>query len=124
VTGADAALFAGLIVALFFFLWLDLHFFARGREANFREAVLWSIGWLVLSLLAAIPVLLLEGTPADAPLRIAVVAAQDVGYGLARMWETLAEPRPVQTAVFRSRAMALAWLAAAGISEAELPPVP
>src|SRR5687768_1609105 len=58
VTGADAALFAGLIVALFFFLWLDLHFFARGREANFREAVLWSIGWLVLSLLAAIPVLL------------------------------------------------------------------
>jgi tellurite resistance protein TerC len=61
VTGADAALFAGLIVALFFFLWLDLHFFARGREANFREAVVWSIGWLVLSLLAAIPVLLLEG---------------------------------------------------------------
>jgi tellurite resistance protein TerC len=62
VTGADAALFGGLIVALFFFLWLDLHFFARGREANFKEAVLWSIGWLVLSLLAAIPVLLLEGS--------------------------------------------------------------
>jgi tellurite resistance protein TerC len=61
VTGADAALLAGLIVALFVFLWLDLHFFARGREANFREAVLWSIGWLVLSLLAAIPVWLLEG---------------------------------------------------------------
>jgi tellurite resistance protein TerC len=61
VTGADAALFGGLIVALFFFLWLDLHFFARGREANFKEAVIWSIGWLVLSLLAAIPVWLLEG---------------------------------------------------------------
>jgi tellurite resistance protein TerC len=60
-TGADAALLAGLIVALFVFLWLDLHFFARGREPNFREAVLWSIGWLALSLLAAIPVWLLEG---------------------------------------------------------------
>lgn len=48
--------------ALVVFLWLDLHFFARGREPNFREAVAWSIGWLVLSFAAAIPVLLLEGT--------------------------------------------------------------
>jgi tellurite resistance protein TerC len=61
-TGADIALLAGLLVALFFFLWLDLHFFARGREPNFREAVIWSIGWLVLSLAAAIPVLILEGS--------------------------------------------------------------
>jgi tellurite resistance protein TerC len=61
VTGADAALFAGLILALLVLLWVDLHFFARGREANFREAVIWSIGWFALSLLAAIPVLLLEG---------------------------------------------------------------
>ena len=60
-TGADAALFGGLIVALFLFLWIDLHFFARGREPSFREAVWWSIGWLALSLLAAIPVWLLEG---------------------------------------------------------------
>ena len=42
---------AALIGALLFFLWLDLHFFARGREPNFREGVIWSIGWLVLSLL-------------------------------------------------------------------------
>jgi tellurite resistance protein TerC len=62
VTGADIALLAGLLVALFVFLALDLHFFARGREPNFREAVIWSIGWLALSLLAAIPVLLLEGS--------------------------------------------------------------
>jgi tellurite resistance protein TerC len=62
VTGADVALLSGLLVALFFFLWLDLHFFARGREPNFREAVIWSIGWLVLSLLATIPVLILEGS--------------------------------------------------------------
>ena len=49
-------------MALFFFLWLDLHFFARGREPSFKEAVWWSIGWLALSLLAAVPVLLLEGS--------------------------------------------------------------
>jgi tellurite resistance protein TerC len=61
VTGADIALLAGLLVALFVFLALDLHFFARGREPNFREAVIWSIGWLVLSLLATVPVLILEG---------------------------------------------------------------
>jgi tellurite resistance protein TerC len=63
-TGADIALFSGLLVALFVFLALDLHFFARGREPNFREAVIWSIGWLVLSLLATIPVLILEGSEA------------------------------------------------------------
>jgi tellurite resistance protein TerC len=60
-TGADLTLLGGLLVALFFFLWLDLHFFARGREPSFKEAVWWSIGWLALSLLAALPVYLLEG---------------------------------------------------------------
>ena len=53
---------AALIAALIFFLWLDLHFFARGREPSFKEAAWWSVGWLALSLLAAIPVLLLDGT--------------------------------------------------------------
>jgi len=61
VSGADAALFAGLIFAVFALLWVDLHFFARGREPSFREALYWSLGWLALSLLATIPVLLLEG---------------------------------------------------------------
>jgi tellurite resistance protein TerC len=60
-TAADISLLAGLIVALFFFLWLDIHFFARGREPSFREAVGWSLGWLALSLVAIVPVLLLEG---------------------------------------------------------------
>jgi tellurite resistance protein TerC len=50
----------GLVVALFFFLWLDLHFFARGREPSFREGVAWSIGWLVLSLLAGVVILVLD----------------------------------------------------------------
>ena len=43
------------------FLWIDLHFFARGREPSFKEAIWWSVGWLVLSLLAAIPVLVFGG---------------------------------------------------------------
>ena len=64
-----------------------------------------------------------NGAPADR-LEIAVVAPAGVVYGLAWMWETLAEPRPVHTAVFRSRAMALTWLAAQGIPAAELPPEP
>src|SRR3954451_18920119 len=33
-------------------LWVDLHFFARGREPSFREGVVWSVGWLIVSLLA------------------------------------------------------------------------
>ena len=57
----DIAPWAALIVALLVFLWLDLHFFARGREPNFAEAVWWSIGWLVLSLAAALVVWALEG---------------------------------------------------------------
>ena len=60
---------AALIVALIFFLWLDLHFFARGREPSFKEAAWWSVGWLVLSLLAAIPVLILEGATTRSPTR-------------------------------------------------------
>jgi len=48
----------GFVVAL---LMVDLKLFARDRDPTFREGVVWSIGWLVLSLLAAIPVLLLMG---------------------------------------------------------------
>ena len=53
--------FGVLIAALLVFLWIDLHFFARGREPSFREGVVWSIGWLVLSLLAAVVLLVTEG---------------------------------------------------------------
>ena len=60
-SGAHTALLAGLVVALFLFLWIDLHFFARGREPSFREAVVWSIGWLVLSLLAVVVLVPFEG---------------------------------------------------------------
>jgi tellurite resistance protein TerC len=53
---------AVLIAVLFVFLWLDLHFFARGREPTFREGAIWSIGWLVISLLAGVVIAGAEGT--------------------------------------------------------------
>ncbi len=58
---AAAAPWVALIAALFVLLWIDLHFFARGREPSFREGAVWSIGWLVLSLLMVLPVLVLSG---------------------------------------------------------------
>jgi tellurite resistance protein TerC len=54
-----------LVTLLLLFLWVDLHFFARGRQPSFREGVVWSIGWLVLSL-AFIPVVWAIGTTDDA----------------------------------------------------------
>ena len=53
---------AGLTV---FLLWVDLHFFARGREPSFREGVIWSIGWLVISLLAAVAILVMDENGAE-----------------------------------------------------------
>jgi len=50
---ADIAPWAALVALLLVFLWVDLHFFGRGGEPGFREAAIWSVGWLVLSLLAA-----------------------------------------------------------------------
>ena len=52
---------AALVAALLVFLWLDLHFFARGREPDFREAAVWSVGWLVVSLAAALVVWAFDG---------------------------------------------------------------
>src|SRR3954451_22961484 len=53
---STVAPWAGLVLVLVGLLWLDLHFFSRGREPGFREAVLWSIGWLILSLVAAVAI--------------------------------------------------------------------
>src|SRR3954462_10656505 len=52
---------AALVALLLVFLWVDLHFFARGRTPSFREALLWSIGWTVLSLVAALGLVPIEG---------------------------------------------------------------
>lgn len=53
---SELAAFAVLAVVLVGLLLLDLKFFARGREPSFREGVVWSIGWLILSLLAGVVV--------------------------------------------------------------------
>ncbi len=42
-----------LVAALVVFLWLDLKLFARGREPRFREAAIWSLGWVGVALVAA-----------------------------------------------------------------------
>lgn len=41
---------------------------------------------------------------------VAVIAPRDVQFGMSRMWEVLAEGTGWQTAVFRDRPSALAWL--------------
>ncbi len=51
-----------LAASLGVFLWLDLKFFARDREPTFREAGIWSIGWLAISLAAALVVVALRDT--------------------------------------------------------------
>jgi tellurite resistance protein TerC len=58
----NAAPWLALCAALLLFLYLDLRLFARGREPNFREAVVWSLGWLGLSFVAAVVVLAWHGT--------------------------------------------------------------
>jgi tellurite resistance protein TerC len=58
---ADILPWAALVAALFVFLWLDLHFFARGGDPSFRESVIWSIGWLVLGLAVALVFWAFEG---------------------------------------------------------------
>jgi tellurite resistance protein TerC len=47
--------------ALLLFLWMDLKLFARGREPSFREGLIWSIGWLLISLAAALVITPLRG---------------------------------------------------------------
>lgn len=49
---SELAAFGVLGVVLVALLLLDLKFFARGREPEFREGLIWSIGWLVLSIAA------------------------------------------------------------------------
>ncbi|WP_205697292.1 TerC/Alx family metal homeostasis membrane protein [Conexibacter sp. SYSU D00693] len=50
----------GLVFVVILLLLVDLLFFARGRHPSFREAAIWSVGWLVLSLLMAFVVLALD----------------------------------------------------------------
>jgi tellurite resistance protein TerC len=58
----ELAEFGGLVVVLVMLLAVDVHFFARGREATFRESVIWSLGWLVLGLAVTGIVVALNGS--------------------------------------------------------------
>ncbi|HEV7804367.1 MAG TPA: TerC/Alx family metal homeostasis membrane protein [Solirubrobacteraceae bacterium] len=52
----------GLVLVLVALLAFDVHFFARGREATFRESVIWSLGWLALGLSVTGVVFALNGS--------------------------------------------------------------
>lgn len=54
---SDLIAFGVLVVVMVGLLLVDLKFFARGREPSFREGLVWSIGWLILSLVAGLVVL-------------------------------------------------------------------
>jgi tellurite resistance protein TerC len=58
---SDLLQIVALAAAILLFLWLDVRLFARDREPTFREGLVWSIGWLVVSLLAAVVVWALRG---------------------------------------------------------------
>jgi tellurite resistance protein TerC len=55
---------AGLVALVVVLLAIDLRFFARGRDPSFKEGAVWSVGWLVLSLLVAIPLWVLDDADA------------------------------------------------------------
>lgn len=57
----DILAYGILVAVLIALLLVDLKLFARGREPSFKEGAWWSVGWLILSLLAAIPVLIFMG---------------------------------------------------------------
>ena len=52
----------GLVAVVIALLLVDLLVFARNRQPTFREAAAWSVGWLVLGLLVALPMLALDGS--------------------------------------------------------------
>lgn len=58
----DPAVVGGIVGIVVVLLLVDLLVFARGREPTFRESVVWSIAWLIVGLLAAIPLALFSGS--------------------------------------------------------------
>ena len=59
--GDDPAAIFVVIAIVGLLLLVDFFLFARDREPTFRESVIWSIGWLVLGMLVAIPMALYAG---------------------------------------------------------------
>ncbi len=52
---------AALAVVVIALLLVDFFLFAHKREPSFRESVVWSIGWLVLGVVVALPLWALDG---------------------------------------------------------------
>src|SRR5687767_14412054 len=51
----------GSIAAVAAALFVESRFFARGREPDRRESILWSLGWVALAIAAAVAIYLLAG---------------------------------------------------------------
>ena len=62
--GANPLAIGAIIAIVGALLLVDLLVFARGRQPTRKEAIVWSIGWLIVGLLVTIPVILLS-SPAD-----------------------------------------------------------
>jgi tellurite resistance protein TerC len=62
--GSNPLAIVAIILIVGALLLVDLLVFARGRQPGHKEAIIWSIGWLILGLLATIPIILLS-SPAD-----------------------------------------------------------
>ncbi|MCD6727599.1 MAG: TerC/Alx family metal homeostasis membrane protein [Solirubrobacteraceae bacterium] len=60
--GDDPGAIAIVIAVVGTLLLVDLLVFARGREPSLRESVVWSLGWLVVGLIATIPIALLSSS--------------------------------------------------------------
>ena len=60
--GDDPAAVFVVIAVVVALLLVDFFLFARDREPTFRESVIWSIGWLILGMLVAIPMALYAGS--------------------------------------------------------------
>jgi tellurite resistance protein TerC len=64
-----------LAVIALVLLVFEERFFARGREATFRDGVRWSIGWIVVALVAGLVLLVLDG-PDDTVTYLTVYAIE------------------------------------------------
>jgi tellurite resistance protein TerC len=62
--GSNPLAIGAIIAIVGALLLVDLLVFARGRQPTRKEAIVWSIGWLIVGLLVTIPVILLS-SPAD-----------------------------------------------------------
>ena len=60
--GGTVAIEVGVLAATIIIAsWVDLHLFGRRKQPTFRSAVIWSIGWISLALVAGVVIALTKG---------------------------------------------------------------